>query len=441
MTVGLNGGKILAALENAGFEAYYVGGCVRDLIMGREINDIDIATSALPEETAAVFKNEKVIPTGIKHGTVTVISGGVPYEITTFRHDGSYSDSRRPDSVRFSHSIEEDLARRDLTINAIAMDLRGSTVDPFGGEKDITDRMIRCVGAPEKRFTEDALRILRAARFASQLGFSIDPGTAAAMHSLRGRLGLLSRERVRDELDKLLCGENCLDVLLGFRDIIGEMIPEMIPCFDFQQHSKYHKFDVYSHIAHTVAAAPADCLLLRRAMLFHDIGKPPMFTLDENGEGHFKGHARLSAEMAEDIMKRLRYDSRTIEQTCRLIFMHSDKINSDKQLRRLTAKLGAEEFALLMEFKKADNLGKKESVAAEENPGFDVLARKARELEAEGACIKLAELAVNGNDMLALGFSGKAVGNALDTLLALVIDGVLPNEKDALTEYAGRLEK
>ena len=440
MTVRLKGEKILAALESAGFEAYYVGGCVRDLIMGRDIHDTDITTSALPEETTAVFSGYKVIPTGIKHGTVTVICDGEPFEITTFRQDGNYSDSRRPDSVTFSRSISEDLARRDLTINAIAMDLRGNTVDPFGGREDISNGVIRCVGDPEKRFTEDALRILRAARFASQLGFTIEPETASAMHSLRGRLGLISRERVRDELDKLVCGRYCTDVLLDFRDIIAEIIPEMTPCFDFEQHSKYHKYDVYGHIVRTVASAPQDNLLLRRAMLFHDIGKPPMFTLDENGEGHFKGHAPLSADMTYEIMKRLRYDSHTIALTCKLISLHSEKINTEKQLRRLLSDLGADTFSLLMEFKKADNLGKNDFVAAE-NPGFEALAEKARELAAEGACPKLSELAVNGGDMLALGLEGKAVGDTLRTLHQLVTDGDLPNEKDVLLGYARGLDK
>lgn len=438
MTVSIKGGEILAALEKAGFEAYYVGGCVRDLIMGREIHDTDITTSALPEETTAVFSGYKVIPNGIKHGTVTVICDGESYEITTFRQDGSYSDSRRPDIVTFSRSIEEDLARRDLSINAIAMDICGNIVDPFGGRDDIANRVIRCVGDPEKRFTEDALRILRAARFAAQLGFRIEPETAVAMHSLRGRLDLISRERVRDELDKLVCGRYCTDVLLEFRDIIGEIIPEMIPCFDFEQHSKYHKYDVYGHIVRTVSAAPEDNLLLRRAMLFHDIGKPPMFTVDEKGEGHFKGHAPLSAEIARDVMKRLHYDSHTIDLTCTLISLHSDRVSSERHLRRLVSRLGADNFALLMEFMKADNLGKNEFVE-EENPGYDALVVKARELAAKNACPQLSGLAVNGNDMLALGLEGRAVGDALRTLHQLVTDGDLPNEKDVLIDYARRL--
>ncbi len=436
----LSGGeKILSALENAGYKAYFVGGCVRDKLMGRQLHDIDIASSSTPEQTCEVFSSEKVIPTGIKHGTVTVISGGIPYEITTFRFDGSYSDSRRPDNVRFSDSIEEDLARRDLTINAVAMDVRGNITDPFGGADDIRNRLIRCVGDPEKRFTEDALRILRTARFASQLGFSIAPETAAAMEKLRGRLDIISRERVRDELDKLLCGEFCLEVLLRYKSLIAQIIPEIVPCFSFEQHSRYHRWDVWGHIARTVAAAPADCLLLRRAMLFHDIGKPPMFTMDENGEGHFKGHAPLSAEMAEAIMKRLHYDNDTIRLTCELIRLHSDKINTEKQLRRLIARLGTENFCLLMEFKKADNCGKNEFVAAE-NADFDKFAAEARRLAAEGECLSRAQLAVDGNDMLALGFKGKQIGAALDRILELVIDGKLPNDRALLTEFAGRLE-
>ncbi|MBR4626667.1 MAG: CCA tRNA nucleotidyltransferase [Ruminococcus sp.] len=434
------GEEILAALEQAGFRAYYVGGCVRDSIMGRAIHDTDITTDALPEQTMAVFSGHTVIPTGLKHGTVTVLSGGIPYEITTFRIDGSYTDSRRPDSVDFTRNIEDDLARRDFTMNAIAMDSRGNTVDPFGGRADIADGIIRCVGDPEQRFTEDALRILRAARFASQLGFAIETDTAAAMHSLSGRLDNISRERVREEFDKLLCGRFSTKVLLEYRDIIARIVPEIVPCFGFEQHSHYHKYDVYSHIVHTIEAVPEDDLLLRRAMFFHDIGKPRMFTLDENGEGHFKGHAPLSAEMAESIMKRLCYDKHTIWRTCRLISLHSEKIRDEIKLRKLLSVLGEEDFCKLMEFKKADNCGKNDFVLAE-NIQFDSYIEKARSLVREGFCLSLSQLAVSGNDMLTCGITGKRVGEVLGILLNKVIEGELPNDRQALTEYAGRLVK
>ena len=430
-------GRILEKLESNGFRAYIVGGCVRDRLMGRKIHDTDITTNALPEQIMAVFSGEKVIPTGLKHGTVTVVLSGIPYEITTFRIDGSYSDSRRPDEVRFTPDIEADLSRRDFTMNAVAMDKNGGIVDPFGGVSDINAGIIRCVGEPLQRFTEDALRILRAVRFASQLGFRIESETEKAMLSLRKRLDLISRERVREEFDKILCGRNALDVLLGYKDIIAQIIPEAEPCFGFQQHSHYHRYDVYTHIVHTIASVPESDLFLRRAMFFHDIGKPPMFTLDENGEGHFKGHAELSAKMAETIMKRLRYDNRTIERTCLLISLHSEKIKDAVQMKKLLSRLGEDDFCKLMDFKKADNSGKNDFVLAE-NPLFDSYKEAAHKLISEGECLTLSQLEVSGSDIAALGADGREIGQVLDKLLELVIEGSLKNERKTLIDFAGR---
>jgi len=434
MTVKGPEAEILRSLEKAGFEAYLVGGCVRDRLMGKAVHDVDMTTSALPEQVMDVFRDLKTIPTGLKHGTVTVIYEGSQYEITTFRIDGGYTDSRRPDSVEFTPDIREDLARRDFTVNAIAMDADGNIVDPFCGEEDIRRSVIKCVGEPERRFTEDALRILRGVRFASQLGFTVEPQTEKAMLGLRGRLDLISRERVREEFDRLLCGRNCVEALIRYRDIIAQIVPEIEPCFGFDQHSHYHRYDVYSHIIHTIEAVPEDDLFLRRAMFFHDIGKPPMFTMDESGEGHFKGHAKLSAEMAEVIMQRLRYDNQTIERTCRLIALHSDKLKTDIQVRKLLGQLGEEDFCKLMEFKKADNSAKNGFVLSD-NEMFDSFIEKAHRLIREGFCLTLGQLAVNGQDMLALGLKGKAVGEALSELLGKVIEEELPNEKDALTDY------
>lgn len=425
---------LLKRLEDAGYEAYYVGGCVRDHLMGRAVHDIDITTNALPEQTAAVFEGFKVIPTGIKHGTVTVLAGGSQYEITTYRIDGGYSDSRRPDSVEFSSDITQDLARRDFTMNAIAMDVRGNIVDPFGGRGDIERSLIRCVGKPEKRFTEDALRIMRGVRFASQLGFDIEEKTAQAIIEMRGRLSIISRERIREELDKLLCGKDCGKVLSEYRVIIAEIIPEMVACFGFDQFSRYHKYDVYEHIVKTIASAPPNDLMLRRALLLHDISKPQMFTLDENGVGHFKGHAKVSAEMARDILTRLRYDNKTIALTCDLIAHHSDKIRSERQIRLLVSSMGIESFLALMDFKKYDNCGKNEFVLAE-NEEFDRFKAIAQEFYDSGECISLSQLAVNGSDLAELGMKGREIGTALAQLHSLVISGDLPNDKQALTNY------
>lgn len=425
---------LLKRLEDAGFEAYYVGGCVRDHLMGRAVHDVDITTNALPEQTAAVFEGYKVIPTGIKHGTVTVLAGGTPYEITTYRVDGSYSDSRRPDSVEFTPDIVQDLARRDFTMNAIAMDIRGNIVDPFGGRGDIEHSLIRCVGEPEKRFTEDALRIMRGIRFASQLGFGIEEKTAQAIIDMRGRLSIISRERVREELDKLLCGKDCGKVLTDYRVIIAEIIPEMVACFGFDQFSRYHKYDVYEHIVKAVTSAPQDQLILRRALLLHDIAKPQMFTLDENGVGHFKGHAKVSAEMAKEILTRLRFDNRTIALTSQLIAHHSDKIHSERQIRLMVSEFGIETFLMLMDFKKYDNCGKNDFVL-NENEEFDRFKVIAREFADSGECITLSQLALSGSDLTELGFRGREIGTALAQLHSLVISGDLPNDKQALTDY------
>ena len=425
---------LLKRLEDAGFEAYYVGGCVRDHLMGRAVHDVDITTNALPEQTAAVFEGYKVIPTGIRHGTVTVLAEGTPYEITTYRVDGSYSDSRRPDSVEFTPDIVQDLARRDFTMNAIAMDIRGNIVDPFGGRGDIEHSLIRCVGEPEKRFTEDALRIMRGIRFASQLGFGIEEKTAQAIIDMRGRLSIISRERVREELDKLLCGKDCGKVLTDYRVIIAEIIPEMVACFGFDQFSHYHTYDVYEHIVKAVTSAPQDQLILRRALLLHDIAKPQMFTLDENGVGHFKGHAKVSAEMAKEILTRLRFDNRTIALTSQLISHHSDKIHSERQIRLMVSEFGIETFLMLMDFKKYDNCGKNDFVL-DENKEFDRFKVIAREFADSGECITLSQLAISGSDLTELGFRGKEIGTALAQLHSLVISGDLPNDKQALTNY------
>ena len=439
MNINQNTAKILAELEDSGYEAYLVGGCVRDAVMGRECHDIDITTNARPEEIIRVFKEYKVVPTGLRHGTVTVFSEKEAFEITTYRIDGEYSDSRRPDSVEFTSELEADLARRDFTMNAIAMDRNGNFRDPFGGAEDIKKGVIRCVGEPQKRFTEDALRILRAVRFASQLGFEIEKQTSEAVLKLRSRLDLVSKERIRDELDKLLGGSCCAEILLKYREIIAQIIPELRACFDFQQHSRYHCYDVYEHIARAAASAPEDSILLRRAMLFHDIGKPPMFTLDENGTGHFKGHAQVSAEITDKVMTRLRYDNNTIRLTCTLIGLHSDKIQSERQIKRMVSKLGIRNFLLLLELKKADNSAKNKFVLAE-NAEFERFADIARRFDEENCCLRLSQLAVNGNDLLELGMRGRKIGETLDKLLELVIDNELPNEKAALLDYIRREE-
>ncbi|MBO5163607.1 MAG: CCA tRNA nucleotidyltransferase [Ruminococcus sp.] len=434
---------ILEKLESSGFEAYPVGGCVRDMLMNRIPHDFDIATNALPDQITEVFSADKVIPTGIKHGTVTVLKNGMPFEVTTFRIDGKYSDSRRPDNVSFTNDLRADLARRDFTVNAVAMDSKGNIFDPFNGRKDIENRIIRCVGDPEERFSEDALRILRSLRFSSVLDFQIEENTAAAALRQKDRLGSISSERISAELIKLLSGVNCVDVMLRFRDMIGQIIPELIPCFDFDQRSRYHKYTVYEHTVRAVNAIPSRVNgenTLRLAMLLHDVGKPEMFTLDENGFGHFKGHAKASADKARLILKRLKFDNKTITAVCEIISRHSDKIVSEKQIKRIMSSIGLDGFLMLIEAKKADNAAKQEFVLAE-NAEFDRFAETARQLAAEKSCISLADMAVNGSDLISLGFKGREIGVCLRALLELIIDEVLTNDRTALLKRAKEMKK
>lgn len=426
--------EILNILENAGFEAYLVGGCVRDTIMNRTFHDTDITTNALPEQIIEVFKNYKTIPTGIKHGTVTVILNSIPYEITTYRIDGKYSDSRRPDSVEFTTSLREDLARRDFTINAIAMNSKGEISDYFNGTDDIRNKIIRCVGCPEKRFEEDALRIMRAVRFSSQLGFEIEQKTAKAIHSMKDRLKNISKERIREELDKLICGKNCLNVLLEYSDIITVIIPEFQKCIGFDQHSPYHKYTVWEHIVRAVSFAPQDNIQIRRALFFHDIAKPICAKFDESGRGHFYNHAKIGSEMTKDIMKRLRYDNDSITTVSTLIAYHSDKILTKKNIKKLISIIGDKLFIELIEMKKCDNSAKNDFVR-DENIQLDEILSETYKIIENNECHNLHMLAVNGNDLIKSGLKGVEIGDTLKELLNLVIEETLPNEHDILLNY------
>lgn len=432
-----NAVKLMKELISNGYEAYMVGGCVRDTLMNRAVNDYDITTNALPEEIMKVFEDYHVIPTGVKHGTVTVVSQGIAFEITTYRVDGDYSDSRRPDSVRYTCELTEDLARRDFTMNAIAMDINGRIIDPFNGKNDIENRIIRCVGEPCKRFTEDALRIMRGVRFASQLGFELEENTKKAVKELKNRLEFVSAERIHTELDKLLCGKHCTDVLLEYSGVLAVFIPETELCVGFDQHSPYHKYTVWEHIARAVGAVPEDDITVKRAMLFHDIGKPLCYTQDETGRGHFKGHADVGAELAVKIMKRLKYDNKSVSDTSTLIRHHSVKLKSDIQVKKLLSQLGDELFFRLLDVKRADNSAKQEFVLAELE-GFDKIESYAKSLLNQGACLKISQLAIDGNRLVSIGYSGRAVGEMLSELLELVIEEKLENTAETLADYAVR---
>ncbi len=425
--------KIVQRLHDGGYEAWCVGGAVRDALLGREPGDWDVTTNALPETVLALFAPE-ALPTGLQHGTVTV-GGGRGVEVTTYRRDGEYLDSRHPEHVEFTSSLEEDLARRDFTVNAIAMGLDGTLVDPFGGQADLTAGVLRAVGEPEKRFQEDALRVMRGLRFAARLGFSIEEDTADAMRRCAPLLRRIAVERIQVELTGLLCGEHVERVLLRYPDILGVFMPEILPSVGFAQHTKYHCYDVWEHTVHAVAQIPARPIL-RYTMLFHDLGKPDTFTLDAQGNGHFYGHWQSSAEKAEAIMERLRFDHRSREVILTLVDRHDMPLTLDERcVRRNLSRYGEEVVRQLLEVKRADNLA--------QAPAYRdrlVLVDQWRQLLdvvlASQDCFSLKQLAVKGGDITALGAVGPDVGRILQKLLELVIDELLPNERTALLDYA-----
>ena len=417
-------------LESAGFAAYAVGGCVRDSLLGLTPQDFDLCTAALPEQTEAVFSDCRLILAGKKHGTVAVVTDGGIVEITTFRTEGNYSDNRHPEWVKFVPDIREDLARRDFTVNAMAFSPTRGFTDPFGGRADLENRILRAVGDPGTRFREDSLRILRGVRFAVKYGLRVEDHTMEAMVRLRHLMGNLARERVFDELCKLLLLVNAPD-LLCFAPILAAVIPELEPMLGFDQCSPHHAYDLFTHTAHVCAAVPAE-LPLRWTALLHDTGKIPTFTTDDTGRGHFYGHAGESAKIANDVLHRLKAPTALREQVVNLIGLHMTKIQPErKSVRRWLSRLGAGTMEALLQLQEAD-MGSKGTGKPGELEQFAQLRALMAELQAEDACLSLKDLAVNGHDLMALGFSGREIGKKLDFLLSLVLDEKVENTKEAL---------
>ena len=425
---------VLDTLAAHGYAAYVVGGAVRDLLRGVTPDDYDAATDAEPEQVMALF-GTAARPTGLRHGTVTVVCGGKCVEVTTFRRDGAYRDARHPDSVCFTRSIEEDLARRDFTVNAMAMGSDGTLADPFGGREDLARGVLRCVGDPDARFSEDALRILRALRFAAVCGFSIENGTAAALHEKRELLSALAAERVFHEMTRIVRGEHICGILLAYSDVLGVWIPEILPCVGFDQKSRFHIYDVWEHTVRAMAAAP-NTAALRWHLLFHDLGKPASFTLDGQGRGHTYGHTAVSARMAAPIMRRLRFPNDLHARIETLLAWHDRQFSPTRaDVLNVLSQIGAEAFFDLLDAKCADNAAKRpEGLEAAQKPWEDARAM-ARALLDEGACYTLSQLAVDGNDALALGLSGRAVGDALRAALDAVMCGEVENERAALVRF------
>ncbi len=432
-----NADKIIEKIQNSGFEAYAVGGCIRDSIMGLVPHDWDICTSALPEETLDILGKTNIITNGLKHGTVTVKFDKELYEITTFRIDGVYSDNRRPESVTFVRSLREDLARRDFTINALAYNYNKGLCDFFGGEEDIKNKIIRCVGNPVKRFREDGLRILRALRFSSRLGFKIEEKTSAAIHENAFLLKNISAERTVSELLGIIDGEYAEKVLTEYVDVLCVFIPEIEKMIGFEQHNPHHIYDIWTHTVKVISHSPHG-KISRLAALFHDIAKPECYSPDETGTGHFHGHPEKGAVKAHDIMKRLRLDNKTIDKVCMLIKYHDvrPKINP-RNVRILISKVGVENFHELMQLKEADAMGQNPELLNGKLEDIKKLTEIFEEQTADGQEFNLKTLAIKGNDLIAMGITeGKTIGKILKYLLEGVIDGKFKNEYGELKSEA-----
>lgn len=433
---------VMRLLNDGGYESFAVGGCVRSILLNTVPNDWDICTNALPEQMKRCFSGLKTYDTGIKHGTITVEVDGDYFEVTTYRLDGKYSDNRHPDSVTFTSELTLDLSRRDLTINAMAYNDETGLVDPFNGIADLKARLIRCVGEPDKRFREDALRVMRALRFASTLGFELESKTARAVLDNADLLNNVAYERIRSELLRLLCGDNCEEILNTYRDVIAVFIPELKPCFDFDQRNKHHVYDVYRHIVHSVSLVE-NTPLLRMTMLLHDIAKPPCCTTDEYGVRHFKGHQLLGAQMAETILRRLRFSNSDIQACVTLIRYHDVRYSgSVSQVKRLLGEIGEERMRELLSVQRADTLSQSTYLREEKLSSIDTAKQQMEEIIRESSCFSLKQLEINGNDLINLGISkGREIGAILNVLLSEVLEDQLPNKKDALIRRAEELKE
>lgn len=428
--------KALELLHNSGYEAYVVGGSVRDMLMGTKAHDFDITTSATPSQMKKVFDGYYTVDTGIKHGTITFVYEKEPIEITTYRIDGDYKDSRHPERVEFTTNLSNDLSRRDFTINALVYNDSEGIIDLFGGQNDIKNKTIKAIGDPKKRFEEDALRILRGVRFASQLGFEIEENTKNAMKECAHLLHNISCERINIELSKFLLGKNVKKALLENYEIIGEIIPQIKEMHGFEQNNKYHIYDVLTHTA--IAIENIEPILhLRLSMLLHDSGKPKTYSIDENGQGHFYGHARVSTEIAEAFLNKYRYDNQTKEKVITLVKIHDTPIELDRVfIKKRMNRIGKDLFFDLLKVKRADNLAQNpEFFWLDKLDKFDTIAKEIIEED----CFTLSSLDIRGSDLIAIGFKGKEIGNTLNLLLNEVIEEKLPNKKEALIERAKKL--
>lgn len=440
--------ELINILHSNGYEAFLCGGAVRDSILGRPIHDYDITTSATPDEMMEVFKDKRIIETGLQHGTITILIDGEGYECTTYRIDGNYSDSRRPDSVTFTRNLKEDLKRRDFTINAMAYNDEIGLIDPFNGMEDIKYHKIRCVGRAEDRFSEDALRILRAIRFASQLGFVLEPDTDWNISKMYKNLENISIERINSEFCKIAASSDfCVQMVL-YHEVFSLFIPEIKDMLGFQQNNPYHIYDVWNHTVHAVQAYECDYepdlnprdLITSLAVFFHNIGKPHCYQDGEDGIRHFKGHGRVSADMTNEIMKRLRFDNDTREKVVELVYYHDATFEVGKKyIKRWLNKIGEEQFRRLLNVRRADIKAQADMNQETRLQKIDNIEYILEEVLQDDECFSLKDLAVNGKDLITIGYKpGKEIGEVLNNLLDLVISGEYKNEKEKLLEIAER---
>ncbi|MDO5558792.1 MAG: HD domain-containing protein [Oscillospiraceae bacterium] len=427
----------LRMLGTNGYEAYIVGGCVRDSLLGRIPSDYDITTNALPDQTQKVFEHFKCIDIGKAHGTIAVLINGMQIEITTYRIDGEYKDKRHPESVRFTPRLRDDLSRRDFTINALAYNESFGLADFFGGREDLEKKLIRCVGEPAMRFEEDALRIMRAVRFASQLGFGIEDNTKKSILALKNTLSIISAERLRTELEKLINGPFAFDILMSYHSVLCVFIPELTALEHFDQHSKYHRYDVWEHTVRAVCSAPYN-RLARITMLFHDVAKPLCFTLDSSGSGHFRDHPEKGAQVAQKILRRLKYDNATTDSVCLLIRYHDHRFKNKADIKRILRIMGEELFFTLLVVQQAD-ADAKDGQCTNPINNLSNVKKTAESVISNGECYRICDMEINGTDIKNLGAEGPEIGKTLNMLLEQIINEKIENKKEVLISAASEL--
>ncbi len=432
---------IFDKLNSNGFQCYAVGGCIRDSLMGTEPLDWDFTTDAEPDDIISCFNEYDTIDIGKNFGTICVICKGEPFEITTFRNDGDYSDMRHPDSVTFTRRIEDDLSRRDFTVNAIAYSPEKGYVDPFGGMADINAKLIRCVGDADNRFSEDAIRILRAIRFSSRLGFAVDPDTKQAIHKNATKLSGIHPQRIRKELSGILMSDSFDKAISDYSDVLSVIIPELSPMFALAQNNPHHKYDVWTHTLQALSHTPSDDVI-RFAVLFHDIGKPHSKTTDNDGVDHFKNHQKISCKIAEDVMRRFAYPTKIISDVSLLVRYHDERFRDmSYDIKRVLGAIGPELFEKLLLICRADILAQSEYKREQKLSHIDKVEDEFHRIVESGECYSLSGLCVDGSDLITLGFEGKAIGYALDALLSHVVKGKAPNTVDGLRAHIDSLPR